>query len=318
MTKRFVSISKDENLLMGGIMKKNTLFIIGNGFDIYHGLPTRTCDFCDILSSKNVDGYVENALEIFMNYGVDWGEFENSLSMLDLDEVEEQNLTMPDYMSDHESDRDGTIFNLKSCLSDLNSVIEESLSEIVEEANRQLFDKEAKIENVFKKNDAILSFNYTSTLEELYGIKGIPIMHIHGYFKENDNLLFGYREGKTAQEYRKCHFDPLDDSRDYYVDSQREEIAWFYEYWRKNIQLDELKKFLHNINNIDQICVMGHSMSYVDGEYMELIEEILSPSRWYISQHNGSPSKEKLASYSFANKVIFYSLSGLTESSVGI
>ena len=109
---------------MGGIINMNTLFIIGNGFDRYHDLPTSTCDFCNILSSKNVDGDVENALEIFVNYGVDWGEYENSLSMLDLDEIEKQHLTMPDYMSDHEGDRDGTIFYMESYLSDLNSVIE--------------------------------------------------------------------------------------------------------------------------------------------------------------------------------------------------
>lgn len=299
-------------------MNKNTLFIIGNGFDIYHGLPTSTCDFCNILSSKYVDGDVGNALEIFMNYGVDWGEYENSLSMLDLDEIEEQNLNMPDYMSDHEGDRDGTIFYMESYLSDLNSVIEESLFEMVGKANEHLFDKEAIIKNVFKEKDAVLSFNYTSTLEELYGIQGIPILHIHGYFKNNDKLLFGYREGKNAEEYRKCHFDPLDDSRDYYVDSQREEIVRFYGNWRKNIQLEKLSKFLHNIHNIDQIFVMGHSMSYVDGKYMELIEEIISPSKWYISQYEDSPSKEELGSYSFANKVVFYSLSDLNELSVEI
>lgn len=294
----------------------NTLFIIGNGFDRYHDLPTSTCDFCNILSSKNVDGDVENALEIFMNYGVDWGEYENSLSMLDLDEIEKQHLTMPDYMSDHEGDRDGTIFYMESYLSDLNSVIEESLSEMVENANDQLFDKEAKIKNVFKKNDAILSFNYTSTLEELYEIEGIPILHIHGYLENNDELLFGYRDGKNAKEYRKNHFDPTDDSRDYYVDAQREEIIGFYENWRKNIQLKELEKFLHKIQQIDQIYVMGHSMSYVDGEYMEMIDRILSPSRWHISQFDNSPSKEQLGSYSFVNKIDFYSLSDFSKSSV--
>lgn len=299
-------------------MKKNTLFIIGNGFDMFHGLPTHTSNFCEILSSKKVDGDIDNALEIFMNYGVDWGEYENSLSKMNLDEIEEQNLTMPDYLSDHESDRDGTIFNMESYLSDLSFVIEESLSEMVENANELLYDTEAKLNNMFMKNDAILSFNYTSTLEELYEIEGIPILHIHGYFEDNDELLFGYREGKNADEYRKYHFDPLDDSRDYYVDSQREKIVMFYENWRKNIQLDKLKEFLNNIHNIDQICVMGHSMSYVDGEYMELIEEILSPSKWYISQHNNYPGKEALGSYSFANRVVFYSLNDLTKPPVRI
>lgn len=291
----------------------NTLFIIGNGFDLYHGLPTSTYDFCEILSNKNIDGEIERALEIFMNYGVDWGNYENSLSMLDLDEIEERNLSMPDYMSDHEGDRDRTFLKMRGYLNSLTFSIKESLSEMVKIANEQLFDEKARFKNIFNKKDAILSFNYTSTLEELYRIEGVPILHIHGYFDNKEELLFGYKDGKNAEEYRRLHFNQFDDSRDFYVDSQREYIARFYESWRKEIQLKKLLIFLHNIQNIDQICVMGHSMSYVDSEYMELIENKLSPSKWYISQYNNSPSYMELSFYSFAKKIVFYSLSDLDE-----
>lgn len=292
-------------------MIKRTLFIIGNGFDLYHRLPTSTSDFCNILSSKKVYGYADDAREIFMNYGVDWGEYESSLGLLDLNEIEECNLSMPDYLSDHEYDRDGTIWYMEEHLESLRSAIEESLSEMVESANEQLYDTDIRIKNMFKKEDVVLSFNYTSTLEKLYEIEGIPILHIHGYYGCNEKLLFGYKNGKNAKEYRKRYFDPLDDGRDYYVDLQRESVAQFYESCRKKLQLDKLRNFLTGIRNIDQIYVMGHSMSYVDSEYMELIEEILTPSKWYISQYNNSPCNKELSMYSFANKVIFYSLSDL-------
>ena len=298
------------------IMKKNTLFIIGNGFDIYHGLPTSTSDFCDILYYKNIGGEIDSVLEIFMYYGIDWGEYENSLSLLDLDEIEEHKLTKPDYHSNYDGDKDGIIRKMRNYLDSLNSSIIESLSEMVKTANEKLFDEKARIKNVFKKKDAILSFNYTSTLEKLYGIEGIPILHIHGYFDNDEELLFGYKDGINADEYRERHFDPFDGNRDYCVDSQRENIAKFYESLRKEIQLYKLRNFLHNIQYIDHICVMGHSMSYVDSEYMELIEKTLHPSKWYISQYNNSPSYEELDFYSFANKIIFYSLSDLSDLSV--
>ena len=48
-----------------------------------------------------------------------------------MEEIEEQNLNMPDYLSDHEGDRDGTIINMESYLSDLNSVIEESFFDLI-------------------------------------------------------------------------------------------------------------------------------------------------------------------------------------------
>jgi len=42
-------------------------------------------------------------------YGVDWNEYEQSLNDINLDEIEYQNEICPDYLSDHESDRDTKI-----------------------------------------------------------------------------------------------------------------------------------------------------------------------------------------------------------------
>lgn len=59
---------------------------------------------------------------------------------------------------------------------------------------------------------------------------------------------------------------------------------------------------------IERVVVMGHSMSSVDSEYMELIEKVLNPKEWRISQYKEDPSWESLRGYSFNKKVIFYDL----------
>lgn len=289
------------------LTKNKTLFIIGNGFDLHHGLHTSTLDFCEILSSKEIHGDVDDAYEVFNNYGIDWCEYEKSLSQLDLDEIEDQSLSMPNYMSDHEYDRADTIWYMNKHLRSLRLAIKECLDEMVESANEELYETKIRIKNVFKKGDSIISFNYTSTLEELYETKDIPILHIHGYFDHNESLLFGYKEGEHAKEYRKQYLDPLDDNHDYYVDTQRESIVGFYESLRKELQLKKIEDFLKDIEEIDQVCVMGHSMSDVDSEYMELIESIFKPRKWYISQYENNPSSEDISLYTFANKVRFYS-----------
>ena len=51
---------------------------------------------------------------------------------------------------------------------------------------------------------------------------------------------------------------------------------------------------------------MGHSMSSVDEEYMEIVENVIHPIEWRISQYENSPSAFNIVGYSFAEKVKFY------------
>ena len=82
----------------------------------------------------------------------------------------------------------------------------------------------------------------------------------------------------------------------------------FYQLLRKEIQIKKLRKFLGKCTGIKRIIVMGNSMSDVDSEYMELIEKVLCPVEWRISQYNNNPSLESISEYSFASKIRFYDL----------
>lgn len=299
--------------LIEDLIKYNTLYIIGNGFDLYHKLHTRPEDYCDLLSSKEVYGSFDNAKEVFEVYGNNWGEYEKSLGFIDLETIDEEIVNFPDYLSDHESDRDGTIWYVNEHLSSLSGAAFESLGEMVEGANDEINDTEVLITNVFKFATAIISFNYTSTVEKLYKPISAPILHIHGYYEDGEKLLFGYKEGNNSKDYRNKYMDPSDDSRDYYVDAQRECIAGFYDGLKKELQLSKLRGFLSELPGlIKTVCVMGHSMSDVDCDYMELIDRIIQPKQWYISQYYDTPSREELKKYSFENKVVFYSLNDLS------
>ena len=273
---------------------------------------TTTTDYCELLSSKDVYGSCFNACEVFESYGNDWGEYEKSLSYIDLDIIEEEILSFPDYLSDRESDRDGTIWFVDEHLISLRKAVFDSLREMVEIANNDIYDSDNRINNVFKNAAAIISFNYTSTVEKIYGPKNVPILHIHGYYALSEELLFGYKDGDNSNKYRDRNFDPSDDGRNYYIDTQRESIAGFYDGLKKEIQVKRLEDFLKSIpDKVDQICVMGHSMSDVDDDYMEMIDCITNPIKWYISQFDSKPSIDDLKIYSFSDKIVFYSLNDL-------
>lgn len=65
------------------------------------------------------------------------------------------------------------------------------------------------------------------------------------------------------------------------------------------------------IEQIDEVVVLGHSMADVDMDYMEVIEKLVNPTKWIISQFNGSPSQTELSKYSFSYKVAFCTIEGI-------
>lgn len=327
-------------------MKGNTLYIIGNGFDSHHDLNTRVDDFIGILKTHSVYNELADAEDIFAKYGVDWSEYENSLSELDLEALNEDNIQGPDYLSDHEYDRDGVIWNMESFTDSLYDAVRKSLAEMIENANNDLQSKSRKLKDFLCDGDAVLNFNYTSTVQMLYTIPdNIEIIHIHGYYKDNEEPIFGYKDGDSHKKFEEKYFrttelenieneikkikndanlsedekqqriddlvyerERLTEDRDYYMDKQREEIINLYLSFKKELQIDRLKDFLNKCENITQVRVMGHSMADVDSDYMELVEEMLQPEVWYISQHKGSPSLSALSGYSFKDKIKFYKL----------
>ena len=54
-----------------------TLFIIGNGFDLYHGSKSSYFEFRDFLKKRN--RYLSDDLELYFDCENFWGDFENNL-----------------------------------------------------------------------------------------------------------------------------------------------------------------------------------------------------------------------------------------------
>lgn len=147
-----------------------TLYIIGNGVDLHFKLKTRTNHFVEYLKTQPVYNEVGNAFEVLGCYGVDWYEYEQSLNDIDLDEIQFQNEIQPDYLSDRESDRDDGILNMQMYVDSLREAIESALIQMVIAANNDIFalSRYYQPPQLFKAEDAILTFNYTSTIELLF------------------------------------------------------------------------------------------------------------------------------------------------------
>lgn len=313
------------------------LFIIGNGFDLHFNLPTKVSDFKNYLSSQSL--YLnDNAKNLYESYGVNWSDFENSLANISIDSIYKDNACEPDYLSEHEYDRDSGITDMKNLTDQLLNARDQALYEMIKKAEKKIRSIESSYDKIIFDNSAIISFNYTSTLESLFTLHRSQICHIHGDFQSQSQLIFGYKNKEHSllttntflniereKEIKKVKNDrclSCDEIKskieeinslyeyeydDYYLDQQKEIVNSFYELNKKIFQYEKLKLFLNRYvdHSIDEVVVLGHSMSDVDSEYMEIIEKLIKPNRWVISQFKESPSDRDLKVYSFYERISF-------------
>ena len=282
---------------------------------MHFGLKTKTEDFAKILRNQCLYNEIYNALDVLNFYGVDWHEYEQSLNDIDLDEIEFQNEIQPNYLSDRESDRDGGICNMQMYVDSLSKAINTALEQMAEYADNEARKLSAMYgkKKLFQSGDAILSFNYTSTVEYLFFVPNqVPISHIHGCYADGNQLIFGYKSNSNS--YGPTWPSVDEENWDYYLSEQRQIVYEFYDGWKKQIQIEELNAFLSVCCNIDRVTVLGHSMSVVDAQYMERIEKVLCPKVWKISYYKPEDiDKTKQQNYSFENKMEFATMDDLLE-----
>lgn len=289
------------------------LYIIGNGFDLHFKLKTRPNHFVEYLKAQSIYNEVDSAFEVFNCYGVNWYEYEQSLNDIDLNKIEFQNEIQPDYLSDRESDRDGGILNMQMYVDSLSEAIKSALGQMVIAANNDVLtlSRSHQPKRLFKAGDAILTFNYTSTIELLFEVPdAVPICHIHGCYDQGSPLVFGYRNNKNS--YAGTWADIDEDHWDFYVAQQREAVYGFYKSWEKKLEIGNLMSFLSCCRGIDSVVVLGHSMSAVDAEYMEHVETYLNPRIWEVSYYSPDDiTRVQSQGYSFQRKIRFATMDTL-------
>jgi hypothetical protein len=267
---------------------KNKLFVIGNGFDLAHGLPTKfDPDFKNIARRYEQD----NFWNLYQSREDDiWSDFENLLGYPDFNAIEEIFYGYePDYLSERERDRDAIIYQVE-----LNGKLQDALYVFADNAERALSNIQSNVlvRQILDPDGYYLTFNYTHTLEYIYEIPGEQVLHIHGEVGEN-NLKLGYPKGKFLPEKysydirgkgRGCYSeieieDYIVNIEDYYIRTAYEDLLEKCKSFYKDIRLDLLDEFLDEKRNIDEIIVYGHSCA-IDFEYFGDIRERYPAAYW--------------------------------------
>ena len=256
-----------------------TLYIIGNGFDLAHGIKSKFKHYKEYYKfSKDVEkGF--DIEKIFRNLGGDWSNIEEAIGAYDVEELKE-NIEPEDDEEEEFTRQD----ELKS--SCLQYFFKNTIN-----ALRILFKRwvdnidirvKAKHEQYkFNKDDLFLSFNYTEVLETLYGIPIDNICYIHGRRGVDEEYIFGHNKEQPTITI------PKEQNYIGYVDIKKEVIDTMNEFVKPYEKC--LKTLNHYIKSakIEKVIVHGHSLGSVDMVYLEKIVEIIGPHiPWQIDYYN--------------------------------
>lgn len=288
------------------------LFIIGNGFDIAHNIKTTYTDFRTYLVNTypdysrypmTMDSLIfwdefrlNTAGEYYVRFLIDtidmvenkdllkickeslqWNDYESSLGKLDLSEYLYDSLH-PKYKIEPDEMNQQALFVLQNNMLPFYTTF---FNEWVNQINLNDVQPLENFTKLIEKDSVFLTFNYTLTLEEIYGIK--KVTHIHG--KQNDEeIIIGHNEKFNKKLYNK-YSDIYD------------ELITLNETLRKDTTkvLNRNQDFFIKLsnNNITSIYNYGFSFSKPDRPYIKkIIDSVNTESiTWYLNEFDKDKNK---------------------------
>lgn len=308
------------------------LFILGNGFDINHGLNTKYGDFRNYL--KKSDPQLEYRITEIFDEGLLISSYDN-LSVDEFDDEKEtddsiESKIMWNHLEESLSFFDIQFFDEKIDYSLLGNSFEEEWKDSAWNDVQYELDKETKVFTEFKssfidwidtidissnirwdeisKDDLFITFNYTDTLELLYDIPQASIFHVHG--QTGGEVIIGHAT-KYSDEFHNLKLDPdgnelLYDpyNKDFRIDELREIISNRTDAFYKPIKeelLPQLMTWLDSKGEPNEVIVFGHSYGKVDWEYFKYLRQRFDDKNWCYGCFSATNEKNLAAMLHYLN-----------------
>lgn len=260
------------------IVSKNykILYIIGNGFDLHHGLKSSYSHFEDYVKKNDKKSY--QYIEEYLTFGQSWNELESALANLEIENIQDEcSQYLASYADEKWSDsmHHEYEFFMEEILGVLSSKLLELFTSWINKVKIPNKAYQKKTKWIKYKDSVFLTFNYTNVLNKLYNIKEKDTLFIHGKL---DNPILGH-----AYNFKSLKGDASTDTR---VLGGYELLNSYFATTFKNTKLiiSNNIAFFQNLKNINEVYVLGHSISHVDIEYFKKINKnISSKTIWNIS-----------------------------------
>lgn len=281
-----------------------SLFIIGNGFDAAHGVKSSYKYFKEYMNEYETSVFVENNTELnfcYRNIGLEgyhevkvqdgldvvkmaideaspdaeWSQFEKTLGELDFESVLEDNEGIDGWAVEENERR---IWALLCSVENMKWIFARWIEQLDTQKNMK-----SDFKQLIKEDDFVLNFNYTDTIENIYGVKN-NVLHIHG--RKGEQIIVGH--GRNMESFG--YFT-------YFVNGNG--LIELNARLRKNVE-DILKEkrtidFLNRIEktNVEKVFSYGFSYGDVDMPYMkEICKHLGNKAIWSFNNYD---SEEKIS-----------------------
>ena len=128
-----------------------------------------------------------------------------------------------------------------------------------------------------------MSFNYTNTLEVLYGIPKNKIIYIHGDASRSDDLILGHRLESWYPEW-----DIKSPETDIRLLEASDIMDRHFDLTQKRIEdiIIKHRAFFETSCNYDEIYVLGLSYNDTDILYLQKIAKNNPKAKWYFNWYS--------------------------------
>lgn len=266
------------------------LYIIGNGFDLAHGLSTRYWDYHEFLKLKG-EAWMMKMLEYYFGNvpgnpsNLLWSDLEGALGKYNVKAIY-------DFLREgHTLDMD----HVTRSVEEVEAEVQYHFVEICEKFSKTFTEwcESINLTGVaplkcfcFDPTDVFLTFNYSDTLEMIYGIVDDKIVHIHGRASKGDELIVGHNTPASMPPNIKEDF--YDHEANY-----RAIVKTINRLEKKTKQIiGKNHVFFDGLANVDEVMVIGHSIADVDMPYfIEVKKCVNATTQWQFSYHNDKEIK---------------------------
>jgi len=238
----------------------DTLYILGNGFDLHHGLKTSYLDFRDDYVKKRSSILWNDLLDIYgsapQNDNLWWKDFENMLGKVDYESLSKS--------------RNGDALGFMKVGNLMKGKLPPLFGKWIKDVDSQIDASKIELMDELDAGSLFFTFNYTLLLEKAYHVKEENVWHIHGSVKHPDDIVVGHDADagqlvKYTQEYNK---DQQRISPSYADNINQEALNGAKKVkdriWKEEERFDQYCDIKHFI-------AMGFSFNNIDLPYIEKI-----------------------------------------------
>lgn len=278
------------------------LYIIGNGFDLGHGLPTTYWDFRtylenlypDFLRAFEEHYYIYTGMINEEKKKLLWNELESNLANIDEDIIIENAVGIDMNLESGDVGIEDTLYYY---FRDEYSYIEQLAKYLKQWVRtiriRDVGKKTTQLINT--KEDLYITFNYTAVLETVYKIPQNRIVHIHGSLRERDGepILGHGNMGRIEKiQESKKEAERIFDEK---WSSICKVVEEYYMQTYKDVERYTFKLIDLTKNETEEIHVIGHSIAGVDRLYFKNID-VFSKGKpnWNIYYHRDDEEQKLL------------------------